>query len=262
MFSPYDQSAAIESFNAHNKALVEKFTKVIESSKTNVSLPAATNLAAGLNSIYLVREGAIQLWSNDKLILYLDEGDLVTPYFLSTDLSNIFKTDFAVVVDEYNIAGWELALSKNQELAKMWLTYLATQLALVTHLAGSLIKEELVFHPLVRTFKPGQHIIEQGEKSTDVFTLLDGVAEVLDGGILVGEVLPNEIFGIIAALTGSTRTATIRAKDRCLVASLPKDKFLSLIKSNPMVVEKLVKDMSTKLVAMNQKVVDFSLGKL
>jgi CRP-like cAMP-binding protein len=58
---------------------------------------------------------------------------------------------------------------------------------------------------------------------TDLFFLLDGVLEVDVDGRVVAEVGPGVILGEHAALSGGTRTATLRAIAPVRVAVVPGD---------------------------------------
>lgn len=106
--------------------------------------------------------------------------------------------------------------------------------------------------PSVKQFSAGQNIIVENTLTSDIFTLLEGHAEVSVGGVSVGEVLPDEIFGAVAAFSNSPRTAPVRATKKCVVLSLPAQEFLGLMISRPATVTKLIQDMSRVVVASNK----------
>ncbi len=211
-----------------------------------------------LDKILLVRTGNVECWCRGKLLFYFEEGDLIGCEPENFEL----RTDYAVRVDTYERQAFFSALASKPELQAAWLRLLAQRQAFFGVVITNLAREEVKFNPEIRRFGPGDTIIEQGGAGNEVYTLIDGQAGVFVDSVNVGEVLPDEIFGAIAALTHSPRTATVIARSDCMVLCLPREKFLDLIKARPATVEKLVDDMARKLVAVNQKVVAFETGKL
>jgi hypothetical protein len=70
---------------------------------------------------------------------------------------------------------------------------------------------------VLRTLTPGQTLVEQGERSAEVFLLLDGLLSVEVDGKPIAEVGPGAILGEGAFLSGGQRTATLRAVTACRV---------------------------------------------
>jgi MFS family permease len=58
----------------------------------------------------------------------------------------------------------------------------------------------------------GTVVVQEGSLGDDFYVIADGRAEVLVDGVLVRELAPDDCFGEIAALTGSLRTSTVRAR--------------------------------------------------
>lgn len=84
-----------------------------------------------------------------------------------------------------------------------------------------------------RSFPAGATIIEQGDDSTDVFTLIDGRAIAIQDGKKIGDLQQGEIFGAIAAFTGSKRRASVVATKDCVVRAIAQDTFVSMVKTQP-----------------------------
>ena len=72
--------------------------------------------------------------------------------------------------------------------------------------------------PARRVVEPGAALVEQGERGTDLYLLLDGVFGVEIDGDEVAEIGPGAVLGERALLEGGERTATLRAKTKCRVA--------------------------------------------
>jgi hypothetical protein len=72
--------------------------------------------------------------------------------------------------------------------------------------------------PERQVVEPGTALVEQGDKGTDLYLLLDGVFGVEINGDEVAELGPGAVVGERAVLGGGERTATLRAKTSCRVA--------------------------------------------
>jgi len=89
----------------------------------------------------------------------------------------------------------------------------------------------------MRTYGPGEVIIRKGETNRDLLFLTDGVVEIsteqADGKLILNELSAPYVFGEIAFLLGSPRTATATAKINVNAFILRYDKFKSIFKENP-----------------------------
>ena len=72
-----------------------------------------------------------------------------------------------------------------------------------------------------RRLEPGETLVEEGERGTDQFLLLDGVLDVVVGGAVVAHEGPGAVLGERAALEAGRRTATLRAVTACRVVVIP-----------------------------------------
>ena len=89
----------------------------------------------------------------------------------------------------------------------------------------------------MRTFEAGEVIIRKGETSRDLLFLTDGLVEISteqeDGKLILNELSAPYVFGEIAFLIGSPRTATATARTNVSAFILRYDKFKSIFKENP-----------------------------
>ncbi len=74
-----------------------------------------------------------------------------------------------------------------------------------------------------RSLREGEILVSQGQHSTEVFLLLDGLLVVEIDGAEVAEVGPGAIVGEQAALGSGLRMATLRAATNARVAVIPGD---------------------------------------
>lgn len=72
--------------------------------------------------------------------------------------------------------------------------------------------------PSIRTIQTGEALITQGESTTDVYLILDGMFLVEVDGREVAEIGPGAVVGERASQEGGIRTATLRATTRARVA--------------------------------------------
>jgi hypothetical protein len=77
--------------------------------------------------------------------------------------------------------------------------------------------------PTIRTLKPDEELVRQGEPGTDVFLILDGIFAVEVDGDPVVEIGPGAVVGERAGLQDGVRTATLRATTQARVAGVPAD---------------------------------------
>jgi len=75
--------------------------------------------------------------------------------------------------------------------------------------------------PKIRSIGEGEDLVRQGEAGTDVFLILDGIFVIEVDGEEVAEIGPGAVVGERAALRDGTRTATLRARTKGRVASVP-----------------------------------------
>jgi hypothetical protein len=72
--------------------------------------------------------------------------------------------------------------------------------------------------PDVIRLEEGEVLVEQGQDSTAIFLVLDGVLSVECDGVEVAELGPGAVVGERAALEGGKRTATLRCTTPCRIA--------------------------------------------
>ena len=77
--------------------------------------------------------------------------------------------------------------------------------------------------PTIRTIPEGENLVRQGQAGTEVFLILDGIFVVEVDEKQVAEIGPGAVVGERAALVNGTRTATLWARTKGRVASVPHD---------------------------------------
>jgi CRP/FNR family cyclic AMP-dependent transcriptional regulator len=113
----------------------------------------------------------------------------------------------------------------------------STQLQLLKHVPGPLRTEITTRLRTIRATK-GRTLVEKGSRSTEVFFLLEGRAEVLlysSSGreVSVNTIGPGDVFGEIAALDGEPRSASIVASSEILIVAMHASDFMTCVESSP-----------------------------
>lgn len=254
-------SADFEALDNECKALVAEITAAISPPKESIWLPPGKEfqpgpMSLGQQKIYVVKQGRLQCLENEKVIFYLETGDLigVGGHLLGSGV-RLFS-ESTVIIDEYSRDAFLEDLQGSPKLVDSWTRFTASQLDLHALYLTRMVADSPVARPVVRSYQAGEVIIEEGTQAKDVFALLDGHAEVWSGGVKVGAIYMDEIFGAIAALTGTPRTATVKAATACMVQVLPRTNFLELMSVRPKTVLKMVEDMARVIISLNQKVID------
>lgn len=93
-------------------------------------------------------------------------------------------------------------------------------LATICGLAGEATKE---------LAPPGQIVVREGTAGDDFYVIVDGRAEVSADGRSLGHLAAADCFGEIAGLTGSARTATVRADTRLDLLRLTGRQFVRAV---------------------------------
>jgi CRP-like cAMP-binding protein len=75
--------------------------------------------------------------------------------------------------------------------------------------------------PKIMKIDAGTTLVRQGEKGSNVYLILDGVARIEVDGQRLAEYGPGALLGERALLEGGLRTSTIVAVTACRIASVP-----------------------------------------
>jgi len=206
--------------------------------------------------VYYIKEGTIQFDINTNNILYYETGDVIGLDIITQENSNISTTDTIAKVDVYSYNRLLRLFLKHKQLLYYYSQLTSYSLNLYTSMLDNLIISKNEEPPIMKHFAEGDIIITEGDKAIEVFTMIEGSAEALVNNVKVGEIHSDEIFGAMAAVTRSKRSATVIATTDCMIVSLSIDNFINLMKFKPSTVLKLVEDLSEKIISLNNQLVD------
>lgn len=222
----------------------------------NVMIPVESVIDfSASKSIYILKQGTLKETYMNNTVINYEPGDLVGVTSLLNNCKTLVSADFSVAVDEYNVDELMEFIRSDSSRFTAWNTYLLSFMQSYQILMCHHMKQEVQFHPEIRHYDEGDIIIEEGSNDNDVFTLMSGKAHVYVKDALVGEIMRDELFGAIAALTNTTRTATVKAESKCSVLVVPSTSFKELLTNRPDTVAKLIEDMARSIISSNKKIV-------
>lgn len=106
----------------------------------------------------------------------------------------------------------------------------------------------------VQKVAAGQPIVQAGEPATRMFILRKGTVSVQADGLEIDHIAEGEIFGEMAMIDHSPRSATIIAKTDCEIVSVDERLFLLLIRQTPYFALDVMRTLVHRLRAMNERV--------
>ena len=117
----------------------------------------------------------------------------------------------------------------------------------------------LAFTSELCTFDASEVLFEAGDAPDSAYGIMEGaveiVAETEAGPVVEGVLGVNELFGELGVLTGSPRSATIRAQAELVALRITDEMFLKLLAENPEVSLDVMRQLSEKLVRSHEQFV-------
>ncbi len=106
----------------------------------------------------------------------------------------------------------------------------------------------------LRKFAAGETIVAEGSVATEMYLLRKGRAEIRVHGQEVEEVGPGGIFGEMALIDLSTRSATVVAVEDCEVVPIDERLFVVLVQDAPYFALDVMRTLVERIRAMNQRI--------
>lgn len=85
----------------------------------------------------------------------------------------------------------------------------------------------------IKQFAADEHIFLAGESGSEMFIVRSGKVAIKSGGMILESVGPGGLFGEMALIDGSPRSATAVATEPSEIAVLQQPGLLGLIQQNP-----------------------------
>jgi CRP/FNR family transcriptional regulator, cyclic AMP receptor protein len=104
-----------------------------------------------------------------------------------------------------------------------------------------------------KTYAAGDVIFKEGDPGLFMYVVKDGKVELRAEGLLLETVQSGDIFGEMALIENSVRSATAVAATDCKVVPLDQDKFTYLVKQTPYFALEVLRIMAHRLRAVNKE---------
>jgi CRP-like cAMP-binding protein len=220
--------------------------------------PAAQFRAMPRNLVGVVETGLVSVLHGNTVVSVLEVGDLVIPDtdFLPSGVGPLlYGSEGGAFIRGYDRDAFLADIAVHESSRNQWMAVLSQHVSLLMRLNALHIREAVGMGGTPEIYPAGTIIIQQGDPADDIFSMVEGLAEVLVNDMPVAKIRPGELFGTMAALTGSHRNATVRAMESCSVIRVAKDRFFELIRSRPAAVQGLLVDMAQSITELNEEVV-------
>ncbi len=114
-----------------------------------------------------------------------------------------------------------------------------------------------------RRYRTGERVFERGSQSSEVFFVIEGAVNIVSFSstgreITFAEVSAGETVGELAAIDGQPRSASVVATHESLLAILPADLFVQLLKRNGEIAFTLLQGLSGIVRRGNAQVIEVS----
>ena len=245
--------------NSQLTVRVGDLVRDLKPTEKEVKIPADTDFATDpkfKDSLFVLTDGYLTYRRSDRRIFTYEPGDIVGIERMFRPMSGVeISSSFPVSVNVYQAAAFFSFLAENPRRLDVWSEVLVLKLELYSSLIATLSESKLRnIYSSERIFREGETIVREGESGNEVFSLVKGSAAVSVGGVKVGEVKEDEVFGVLASLGGIPRTATVTAVTKCHVLIVNKADFSDLMKVKPSAFEKVMQDMARAITDLNAQV--------
>ena len=113
------------------------------------------------------------------------------------------------------------------------------------------------------TYSPGQVIVTEGDRSNDVYFIVNGEARVLilspDGKeVTFRDIGPGKILGEFSAIDNEPRSATVEAVAPCRVARMTAENFRDVLITHPTLAMRLLESVISEVRSLTNRVYEFT----
>lgn len=116
---------------------------------------------------------------------------------------------------------------------------------------------------VIRDFEKGKTVFYEDDKGTSLYIIISGSVKITiysDDGRehVIGYLKEKDFFGELSLIDGQPRSTSIIALDKLKVITLSRDNFLSLLKSNPEIISKIITSLCKKIRKTDSHISDLA----
>lgn len=198
-------------------------------------------------------EGRVDYFVRDKLVMHFEAGDLLgLPRSLNLPQGQ-FRCTGPVLLQAYERDALVEQAQQDLKTQRYWTHFLVGYLSYLEQALAQEVRGEFQPSTGFLHFHRGETIIQQGDTADQVYTLLEGEADAVCDGVVVGQIHADEIFGALAVFTRQPRMASVIASRDCTVLAVRKEEFMSLIEYQPQICQGLIEEMADKINQLNNQ---------
>jgi CRP/FNR family cyclic AMP-dependent transcriptional regulator len=105
-----------------------------------------------------------------------------------------------------------------------------------------------------RAYKAGETVFREGDDGFVMYVVLDGAVKLSVTGRSVEKVVKGGVFGEMALIDSSPRSATAVAATDCTLVSVTAERFKSLIQETPGFALEIMSIMAMRLRSMDRRI--------
>lgn len=105
----------------------------------------------------------------------------------------------------------------------------------------------------VVTVEAGQLIFVRGGESREMYVVVEGAVELKTGEQLLSVAGPGEVFGEMAIIDGSRRSATAIARENSTLIVVNEDRFLDMVRETPFFALHVMRTLAERLRRMTNR---------
>lgn len=104
----------------------------------------------------------------------------------------------------------------------------------------------------LRSFSVDEKIFLAGDPGSEMYVVKTGKVHIIAGGAVVEHIEANGVFGEMALIDGSPRSATAKAAEATEVAPVDKETFVYLVQKNPDFALEVMQLLTKRIRQMNE----------
>lgn len=104
----------------------------------------------------------------------------------------------------------------------------------------------------LRAIPADEKIFLAGEDGREMYVVKSGKVHIIAGGVVVEHIEPNGIFGEMALIDGSARSATAKAAEPTEIAPIDRETFVYLVQKNPEFALEVMQLLTKRIRQMNE----------
>lgn len=208
------------------------------------------------NQLFLITDGMVHFSYEGKNLVSFDEGDLVGFTRAFNLPCPTLRADEFVELQLIDRDAFLRHVYSDKRRQHYWSHFLVCQNSILMNHMAHISKELKQTIAGFQNYQPGDIIIKEGDDAVDVYTIINGCADVFADGVKVGEIGEDEVFGAMAVFTGEKRSATVIARSVCTIMAVPQNEFVNLIEAQPKAAVNLIENLARRITAMNQQLIE------